>query len=107
MATRWMMAGLCGCCVVAFLLMSEAARAQERRPNLVGIVADDLGWNDVGYHGSPIKTPNLDRLAASGVRMEQHYVAPVCSPTRTALMSGRYWSRFNVTTPTNDQCMAF
>src|SRR3954468_17443387 len=91
----------------AICISAGAADAPQRRPNLVVIVADDLGWNDVGYHGSPIKTPNLDRLAGSGVRMEQHYVAPVCSPTRTALMSGRYWSRFNVTTPTNDQCMAF
>ena len=58
-------------------------------PNIVVIVADDLGWADVGYHGSPIRTPNLDRLAAGGVRLEQHYVAPVCSPPRTALLTGR------------------
>ena len=52
------------------------------RPNIVFILADDLGWGDVGWHGSEIKTPQLDKLAASGARLEQFYVQPVCSPTR-------------------------
>ncbi len=69
------------------------------RPNIIVIVADDLGWRDVGYHGSPIKTPNIDKFATEGARLEQHYVAPVCSPTRAALLTGRYWSRFGVTSP--------
>lgn len=60
------------------------------RPNIVIILADDLGWGDVGFHGSRIKTPVLDRLASSGARLEQFYVQPVCSPTRAALMTGRY-----------------
>ena len=60
------------------------------RPNIVYILADDLGWGDVGWHGSEIKTPNLDRLAAAGTRLEQFYVQPVCSPTRAAFMTGRY-----------------
>ena len=60
------------------------------RPNVVLILADDLGWADVGWHGDEIKTPNLDRLAAAGARLEQFYVQPVCSPTRAALMTGRY-----------------
>ena len=60
------------------------------RPNVVLILADDLGWADVGWHGDQIKTPNLDRLAAAGARLEQFYVQPVCSPTRAALMTGRY-----------------
>jgi arylsulfatase A-like enzyme len=60
------------------------------RPNIVHIVADDLGWADVGFHGGEIKTPNLDKLAASGVRLEQFYVQSVCSPTRAALLTGRY-----------------
>jgi arylsulfatase A-like enzyme len=60
------------------------------RPNVVLILADDLGWADVGWHGDQIKTPHLDRLAAAGARLEQFYVQPVCSPTRAALMTGRY-----------------
>jgi arylsulfatase A-like enzyme/peroxiredoxin len=59
-------------------------------PNIVLIVADDLGWGDVGWHQSEIPTPNLDRLAKSGVVLENFYVQPVCSPTRAALMTGRY-----------------
>ena len=61
-----------------------------RRPNIVIILADDLGWADVGFHGGEIKTPQLDKLAAAGARLEQFYVQPVCSPTRAALMTGRY-----------------
>jgi arylsulfatase A-like enzyme len=64
------------------------------RPNVLLIVADDLGWSDVGWHGGFSKTPNLDRLVRTGVELDQHYVQPVCTPTRTALMSGRYPGRF-------------
>ena len=60
------------------------------KPNVVLILADDMGWGDVGWHDSEIKTPHLDKLAASGTRLEQFYVQPVCSPTRAALMTGRY-----------------
>jgi arylsulfatase A-like enzyme len=73
------------------------------RPNILLIVADDLGWGDVGYHGSDIMTPYIDQLAVSGVVFEQHYVTPTCSPTRACLLSGRYSSRFGVLTPTNRQ----
>ena len=67
----------------------EAADGLERGPNFVFIIADDLGWNDVGYHGSEINTPRLDRLAAGGVRLAQHYVTPVCWTTRDCLLLGR------------------
>lgn len=67
-----------------------ASAAEPPRPNIVFILADDLGWGDVGWHGSEIKTPHLDKLAAAGARLEQFYVQPVCSPTRAALMTGRY-----------------
>jgi arylsulfatase A-like enzyme len=67
------------------------------------VVADDLGWADVGWHGSKFRTPNLDRLVAEGVELDRHYVQPVCSPTRTALMSGRWTGRWgpHVLGPTN------
>jgi arylsulfatase A-like enzyme len=60
------------------------------KPNILYILADDLGWADVGFHGGEIKTPRLDQLAASGTRLEQFYVQPVCSPTRAAFLTGRY-----------------
>ncbi len=67
-----------------------ATPAPAPRPNVVFLLADDLGWADVGFHGGEIKTPHVDRLAAAGARLEQFYVQPVCSPTRAALMTGRY-----------------
>ena len=70
-------------------------------PNIVFVMADDLGWADVGFHGGNAPTPRLDRLAQHSTELLQHYVAPVCSPTRTGLLTGRYWSRFGITTPTN------
>jgi arylsulfatase A-like enzyme len=74
--------------------------AQERaaRPNILYIVSDDQGWKDVGYHGSDIKTPNIDQLAATGTRLEQFYAQPMCTPTRAALMTGRYPFRYGLQT---------
>src|SRR5690606_29277976 len=60
----------------------EDAKASPARPNIIVILADDQGWNDIGYHNPNIQTPNLDRLAAEGVRLDQHYVYATCSPTR-------------------------
>ena len=79
--------------------------AAETRPNIVFIMADDLGWADVAFHGGNAPTPHLDRLARDGLELAQHYVAPVCSPTRTGLLTGRCWSRFGVTTPTNSRAL--
>ncbi|KAJ8307722.1 hypothetical protein KUTeg_014727 [Tegillarca granosa] len=59
-------------------------------PNILFIVADDLGWNDVGFHNPDIISPNIDRLAKEGVILNQSYVQPVCSPSRNAFMSGIY-----------------
>ena len=61
-----------------------------KRPHILFIVADDLGWSDVGFHGSVIKTPNIDKLANEGVILDNYYVQPLCTPTRSALMTGRY-----------------
>src|SRR5438270_10269 len=69
------------------------------KPNIVIIISDDLGWRDVGWHDSEIKTPNLDKLARAGVRLERHYVYPTCSPTRAGILTGRNPSRFNIHGP--------
>ncbi len=63
------------------------SKAPADRPNIVFILADDLGFKDVGYHGGDIKTPNIDKLASEGTRLDQFYVQPVCSPTRSSLMT--------------------
>ena len=78
----------------ALLLVGTAAAADP--PNVLIILADDLGWNDVGYHGSELQTPSIDALAGSGVRMERFYVTPICSPTRAGLLTGRYPDRFGL-----------
>jgi arylsulfatase A-like enzyme len=75
-----------------------SAHAADRPPNILYIVADDLGWKDVGFHGSDIKTPNLDALAAKGVKLDQFYAEPMCTPTRAALMTGRYPMRYGLQT---------
>ena len=70
-------------------------------------MADDLGYGDVGWHGGPYQTPHLDALAKASVRLRQHYSLPVCSPTRSALLSGRFNSRFGCTNPTNERVYPF
>ncbi|ELU01579.1 hypothetical protein CAPTEDRAFT_176799 [Capitella teleta] len=59
-------------------------------PNILFIMSDDYGWHDIGYHGSKIRTPVLDDLAYNGIRLENYYVQPICSPTRSQFMSGVY-----------------
>lgn len=82
---------------------TDARAVTTGRPNIIVILADDQGWNDIGYHHSKIQTPNLDRLAAEGVRLDQHYVYATCSPTRVALLSGRYPSRYGVLAPLGEK----
>ena len=79
-----------------FLRASLGALAAPGRPNVVVILADDLGYSDVGCQGSEIRTPNIDRLAGEGVRFERAYSFPVCSPTRSGLMTGRSPMRLGV-----------
>jgi arylsulfatase A-like enzyme len=79
--------------LLACLLALSPLGAAER-PNILLIVADDLGWSDVGWHGGFGRTPHLDELVRTGAELDQHYVQPVCTPTRAALMSGRYPGRF-------------
>jgi len=91
--------------------------ADTSKPNIVILLADDLGYGDVGYHGSDIRTPNIDGLAEQGVRLERFYSCPVCSPTRAGLMTGRWpiryglmrtvippWSAYGL--PTDEQTLA-
>lgn len=60
-----------------------------RPPHLIFIMVDDQGYGDIGYHGSDIHTPVLDQLAEEGVKLENYYVQPICSPSRSQLMTGR------------------
>lgn len=77
----------------------SGAQAQDRRPpNIVYIIADDVGYADVGFHGSDIATPALDRLAAEGAPLRQFYSQPLCTPSRAALMTGRYPFRYGLQT---------
>ncbi|MEK6260660.1 MAG: sulfatase-like hydrolase/transferase [Planctomycetota bacterium] len=86
--------------LMASTLASQDSLAAEAKPNVVLFLIDDLGWADLGCYGSKFhKTPNLDRLASEGMRFTQAYAAcPVCSPTRTAILTGRYPQRSGITT---------
>lgn len=87
-----MMAQL-GFLVICWLIILTSVEATTK-PHIIFLLADDLGYNDVSYHGksghSAIQTPNIDLLAKEGVTLENYYVQPICSPTRSQLMSGRY-----------------
>jgi len=72
---------------------------KSEQPNILIFVADDTGWADVGYHNPEIRTPNIDRLARTGVDLNQFYVWPTCSPTRASLLTGRPASRFGILAP--------
>jgi len=85
----------CALATAVLTVLTTCAFAGEK-PNVVILVADDLGWADVSFHGTEIKTPNLDRLTAEGVELNRFYVCPVCSPTRAGLMTGRYPIRFGL-----------
>ena len=80
----------------SFFLLGSIVTAADRKPNILIIVADDLGYADVGFHGcKDIPTPNIDSLAKNGVRCSNGYVSgPYCSPTRAGLLTGRYQTRF-------------
>lgn len=77
------------------LASSSISFAPAARPDVVFVLADDLGYNELNFQNSTrgISTPHLDALASSGVTLKNYYVAPICSPTRSALMTGRYMVR--------------
>jgi arylsulfatase A-like enzyme len=89
------------------LVSASAADARARRPNILIFVADDLGWGDVSWNNPAMRTPNLDKLCRSGVRLDQHYVASMCTPTRVALLTGRFPTRFGISLAQNEQAVPF
>ena len=88
----------CALTALSLASLSTFAYCQDAKPNIVIILADDLGNADLGYRGSDIKTPNIDKLASDGVRLELFYGMPVCTPSRAELMTGRYAMRYGLQT---------
>ncbi len=92
---------LVGTIVLTGACAAANTQRQNSRPNVIVIVTDDQGYGDMSCHGNPwLKTPNLDRLYAESVRLEDYHVEPVCTPTRASLMTGRYSSRVGAWTVT-------
>src|SRR5262245_21729428 len=92
---RKTIARICISLLVANVVASVLPAAEMSRPNIVLVLADDMGYGDLGCYGCPdIRTPNIDSLARQGVRMTTFYSnGPECTPTRTGLMTGRYQQR--------------
>ena len=82
MKTKYLLLSL----LCIFPLLGLAAK----RPNVIIVMADDMGWSDIGCYGSEIETPNLDRLAKNGLRFTQFYNTGRCCPTRASLLTGTY-----------------
>jgi hypothetical protein len=80
---------------------------QQHRPNIILLMTDDQGWNELGSYDHPLlKTPNLDKMAANGLRFEQFYSAsPVCTPTRASVMTGRHANRMGAIKPLNEPAL--
>ncbi len=96
-ASSWIAAGAVGPLLEDVLGAKPAMAAEPPRPpHIVHIVSDDQGWNDVGFHGSDIKTPNIDELARTGAELQQFYTQPFCSQTRAAMLTGRYPFRYGM-----------
>jgi len=76
--------------------LESRAREVDKQPNIVIMLADDLGWGAVSYHSDWAQTPNIDKLAREGIELDRFYVAPMCSPTRAGLLTGRYPIRFGL-----------
>src|SRR5690606_26517002 len=83
-------------CLLPFACGATTAAAEGQKPNFVLVMADDQGWGDVGYNSdSPLQTPVMDEMAATALRFDRFYAAaPVCSPTRGSVLTGRHPNRF-------------
>ena len=86
------------CAVLGTIYSSSLARAEAPRPNIIFIMADDLGNADLGYRGGKVETPNIDKLAKKGFGSKSFYGQQVCTPSRAALMTGRYPMRYGLQT---------
>jgi len=95
--------------VVLIFVSSCSVEKNTDKPNILLIVIDDMGWGDIGYNSDDILSPNLDRLAETGVKFTQHYVNPECTPTRVSLLTGRFPTRFGLhcSSASNDQAFPF
>ncbi len=84
---------------ILLVIFSQFVFAQNKQPNLIFILTDDMGWKDLGCYGNKFtETPHIDKLAESGIRFTDAYAScPVCSPTRAALMTGKYPARLQLT----------
>jgi arylsulfatase A-like enzyme len=88
--------------------ISGVALAQEKRPNIILLITDDQGYGDLSLHGNPyLSTPNLDRIGQEGVQCTRFHVSPVCSPTRSSLMTGRYNYRTGVVDTFNGRSLMY
>jgi arylsulfatase A-like enzyme len=101
MIVRWQVyAAAMVASITVWVSAAAAQSAAAGKPNVVLIITDDVGYGDLGSYGAPdVKTPNIDRLAREGTRLTDFYAAPSCSPTRTALISGRYYQRAGIERP--------
>ena len=87
--------------VVATAMTSTVAKMATKRPNIILLMGDDHGWDEVAYNGHPhLKTPVLDEMAAQGLRLDRFYSAhPSCSPTRGSIITGRHPNRYGTFAP--------
>ncbi len=82
--------GLVASVLCIFCTVVVQSKPRNDKPNIVFIISDDQGSFDAGYQGSEIRTPNLDQLAQEGVILNNYYVQPICTPSRSQLLTGRY-----------------
>ena len=75
--------------IIGLVAICSIANAEEKRPNVIIFLVDDLGWADISLRGAPIDTPAIDSLFSEGLTLDRFYTTPICSPTRAALMTGR------------------
>ena len=87
-------------CLLPYAVFAETQQQSQAGPNIILLMGDDHGWEETGYHGHPyVKTPFLDEMATSGLRLENFYAQPVCSPTRGNVLTGRHPNRYGTFTP--------